>query len=81
MQEKDNIGMLRASPYFSLMIDESTDVAVQLVVVARCTLPSVDVKKMFVNISDVPDGTATIESALLSCMEKYGLDIAKMEQQ
>ena len=29
--------------------------------------------------SDVPDGTAaTIESALLLCMEKYGLDMAKM---
>ena len=79
--EKDNIGMLRASPYFSLMIDESTDVAVlkQLVVVARCTLPSGDVKTMFLDISDVPDGrAATIESALLLCMEKYGLDMAKM---
>lgn len=73
--------MLRGSPYFSLMLDESADVAVlkQLVVVARWTLSSGDVKTMFLDISDIPDRTAaTIESALLSCMEKYGLGIAKM---
>ena len=63
--------MLKANPCFSLMIDESTDVAV-FVVVARRTLPSGEVKTMFLDTSDVPYGTAaTIESALLSL---HGLD-------
>ena len=78
--KKEQMLQLNSSPFYSLMTDESTDVAVmkQLVAVARCILPSGVVKTMFLDITDLQDGTAsTIEQSLLLCLERYGLDISK----
>ena len=72
---------LKSSLFYSLLIDESTDVAVlkQLVVVARCILPSGAVETMFLDICDIQDGTAsTIEHILLQCLKRYGLDISNL---
>ena len=79
--ETEKMQQLKSSPFYSLMTDESTDVAVlkQLVVVARCILPSGVVETMFLDICDIQDGTAgTIEQSLLLCMERYGLDVSNL---
>ena len=79
--EKEKVQQLKSSHFYSLLIDESTDVAIlkQLVVVARCVLPSGVVETMFLDICDVQDGTAsTIEQSLLQCLERYGLDISNL---
>ena len=75
--EKDILVKVKASPYFSLMTDESTDVAnlKQLVIVARYILPTGEVETNYMHISDIPDGTATtIEDAILSYLASKDLD-------
>ena len=79
--EKKKVQQLKSSPFYSLLTDESTDAAVltQLVVVARCALPSGAVETMFLDICDIQDGRAnTIEHNLLQCLEGYGLDICNL---
>ena len=55
--EKEKVQQLKSSHFYSLLTDESTDVAVlkQLVVVARCVLPSGVVETMFLDICDIQD--------------------------
>ena len=75
--ERDIIVKVKASPYFSLMTDESTDVAIlkQLVLVARYILPTGDVETNYIRICDIPNGTATtIEDAILSYLDNKELD-------
>ena len=75
--ERDIIAKVKASPYFSLMTDKSTDVAIlkQLVLVARYVLPSGDVEMNYIHICDIPNGTAaTIEGAILSYLDSKELD-------
>ena len=75
--EKDIIAKMKPSPYFSLMIDESTDMAVlkQLVVVACYNLPTGDVETDYMHVGDIPDGTATtIEDAITSYLASKDLD-------
>ena len=75
--EKDILAKVKASPYFLLMIDESTDVAVlkQLVVVARYNLPNGEVETNYMHIGDIPDGTAlTIEDVITSYLASKDLD-------
>ena len=75
--EKDILVKVKASPYYSLMTDESTDVAIlkQLVIVARYVLPTGEVETNYMHIVDIPDGTATtIEDAILSYLANQDLD-------
>ena len=75
--EEQQFSLLRSSKFFSLLTDESTDISVkkQLVLVARY-LSGKQVKTAFVEISDIPDGTAnTITQAIHSFMAKRSLDI------
>ena len=68
---------ITASPYFSVMIDESTDVAIlkQLVLVACYLLPTRDVGTNYIRICDITDGTAnTIEEVILFYFDSKELD-------
>ena len=75
--ERDIIVKVKASPYLSLMIDESTDMAIlkQLVLVAHYLLPTGDVETNYIHICDISDGTATtIEDAILSYLDNKELN-------
>lgn len=79
--EDDILEKVTSSTYFSLMIDESTDIAVlkQLVLVARYILPTGDVTTSFLAIDDLPDRTAeTIEHALIGITSKKSIDVSKL---
>ena len=79
--EEDSLKALASSPYFSLMTDESTDIAVvkQLVLVGRYILPTGDATTTFLALDDLPDGKAeTIESAILKITKKKGLDVSRL---
>ena len=81
MVVEKKVQQMKSSPLYSLLTDESTDVAVltQLVVVARCALPSGADETMFLDICDIQDGTAsTIEHNLLQCLERYRLGISNL---
>ena len=69
---------LRASPYFSLMCDETTDVAVvkEVIIYARYIGTDRKVCTAFIGMMEVSDGTAkTILAALQKLCEKENLDI------
>lgn len=71
---------IRASDFFSLMTDESTDIAVlkQLVLVARY-MTEAGVKTSFLLIEDIHDGKAeTIEKTLLQSLKAKSLDITRL---
>ena len=71
---------LKSSVLFSLMTDESTDIAVfkQLVLVGRYVTDS-GVKTSFLCIKDMPNGTAdTIEGAILKYMNEKSLEVSKL---
>ena len=79
VQIECSLKALASSPYFSLMIDESTDIAVikQLVLVGRYILPTDDATTTFLALDDLPDGKAdTIESVILNVMKMKGLDVS-----
>ena len=76
----EQFSALRRSRFFSLLIDESSDISVkkQLVLVARY-LVGRDVKTAFIDIQDIFDGTAnTIVQAIHSFIVKRSLDIDKL---
>ena len=78
--DEDILTSLRQSAYYSLMTDESTDIAVlkQLVLVARY-VDAEGVKTSFLNICDIFDGTAkTIEAAILNYVDSKSLAISKL---
>ena len=78
--EDDQISALKASKFYSLLTDESTDIAVlkQLVLVARYRVNG-EVKTSFISMQDICDGTAnTITQAILSYLTKKSLDIEKL---
>ena len=69
-----------SSEFFSLMIDESTDIAVvkEMVIYGRY-VRSGKVATTFLNICELPNGTAdTIETTLLAYMDKNNLSVSKM---
>ncbi|XP_071138765.1 zinc finger protein 862-like isoform X2 [Mytilus edulis] len=69
------------SPYFSLLIDETTDVAVvkQMTVMARYLTHDYQVKTSFLTLVDLPDGKAdTIVPAIKTLMTDRQLPIQKM---
>ena len=69
---------LRSSPFFSLLCDETTDVAVkkELIVYARYLSSDRHIRTSFIGLLEVPDGTAsTIFSALQKLCEEEGFDI------
>ena len=77
MPRGDILAKVKASPYFSFMIDESTDVAVlkHSVMVAHYTLPPGEVETNYMHIGDIPDGTATtFEDAIMSYLASKDLD-------
>jgi hypothetical protein len=78
--EEQTVSFLQVSPFFSLMTDESTDIAVlkQLVLVGKCLTPE-GVKTFFLRITDIPNGTAgTIESAILQYISDKTLQVSKL---
>ena len=73
---------LKSSPFFVLMTDESTDISVlkQLVLVCRYSTCS-GIKTSFLQITDIPNGTAdTIEAALLRVLSGNGVDISRLRR-
>lgn len=70
---------VRASLFFALLVDETTDVAVinELIVYARYLGSDRKVYTSFLGLIEIPDGCAqTILSALRELCEKYELDLA-----
>ena len=70
---------VRASPFFALLIDETTDVAVinELIIYARYLGSDRKVHTSFLGIIEIPDGCAqTILSAIRELCEKYELDLS-----
>ena len=81
--ERDQFESLLSSPFFSIMIDESTDVAVltEMVIYVRYISPEAEVCTHFLTITELPDGTAeTIERTVTTYLEHKGLSIAQIEQ-
>ena len=78
--EKKKLEHVLSSEFFSLMIDESTDIAVvnEMVIYARY-VQSGKVATTFLNICELPNGTAdTIETTLLAYMDENNLSVSKM---
>ena len=78
--EEKQLQELSCSTFFSLMINESTDVAVvnEMVVYARYLTATKNVKTGFMKIIELLNGTAeTIETALLKYLENKSLPLAK----
>ena len=78
--EEEQLSHVTKSSFYSLLTDESTDIAVkkQLVLVARYLVGGV-VSIAFINIQDIPDGTAdTIVQAILSYLSFKSVDIDKL---
>ena len=72
---------LRKCINMGLMCDESTDVSVtkQLIVFARVVTSNHGVSYRYLQTLEMPDGRAeTIESALLSSLQEYGIGIQKV---
>ena len=72
---------LSSSMFYSIMIDESTDVAVlsEMVIYARYVTATKSVKTAFMKIIDLFNGTAdTIETALLKYLESNDLPLTKL---
>ena len=72
---------LSSSMSYSIMIDESTDVAVlsEIVIYARYATATKSVKTAFMKIIDLFNGTAdTIETALLKYLESNDLPLTKL---
>ena len=68
---------LRASPFFSLCIDETTDVSVtkQLIVYARYLVGGI-VRSSFISMLELPDGTApSIVNAVCKLCQDLNLDM------
>ncbi|XP_006824225.1 zinc finger protein 862-like [Saccoglossus kowalevskii] len=64
---------IRESPFYSLMVDETTDISIlkQLIMYAKYTDKEGNAKTSFVHISDIFDGKAeTIETAIVNFCEK-----------
>lgn len=79
--EQQQLQNLHLSPFFSLMIDETTDVSVlnELVIYARYITPSADVKTSFMSITALFNGTAeTIEKAVATFLDDKDLSLSKM---
>ena len=79
--EQQQLQDLFASPFFSLMIDESTDIAVlnEMVIYARYITPNADVKTVFMKIVPLFNGTAgTIEEAVIAFLEEKAISISQM---
>ena len=71
---------LKSSMFFALMTDESTDIYIlkQLVLVCRYSTCS-GIKTSFLQITDIPNGTAdTIEAALLQVLSGNGIDLSRL---
>lgn len=69
---------LRSSPFFSILCDETTDVAVkkELIVYARYLDKDRKVRTSFTGMLEVPDGCATtILAAIQQLCEQEGLDL------
>ena len=78
--EKEQLQGVLSSGYFSLMIDETTDVAVlnEMVIYARY-IENGKVSTSFLKICELFNGTAdTIETTLVAYMEDKGLSMSKM---
>ena len=78
--EEEQLYCLTKSKLYSLLTDESTDIAVkkQLVLVARYLVGGV-VTTAFINIRDIPDGIADIiVQAILSYLSFKSVDIHKL---
>lgn len=72
---------LQSSTFFSLLIDESTDIAVvnELVMYARFLIPDATVGTAFLTIAELPNGTAeTVEGAIVPYLEDKSLSIERM---
>ena len=71
---------LQLSDFFSLMTDESTDIAVlkELVLVGRYWTDD-GIKTSFLCITDIPNGTAeTIDGAMLNFISEKTLQITRL---
>ena len=78
--EKEQLQGVLSSGYFSLMIDETTDVAVlnEMVIYARY-IENGKVSTSFLKICELFNGTVdTIETTLVAYMEDKGLSMSKM---
>ena len=72
--EQDQLEELLASPVFSILIDETTDIAVinEMVIYVHFIDSNAQVHTVFMKIVELPNGCAeTIEQALLAYLEKY----------
>ena len=79
--EEEQLSSLTNSKYYSLLTDESTDIAVkkQLLLVASYLVGG-QVTTAFIYIQDIPNGTAnTIVQAILSYVSEKSVDIDKLK--
>ncbi|XP_069110144.1 zinc finger protein 862-like [Argopecten irradians] len=78
---KPILTMIRDSLYFSILIDETTDIAVlkQMTVMARFMTPEMKVRTAFLGLVDLPDGKAdTIMAALETFFRENELPLNKL---
>ena len=79
--EEKQLRALSSSMFYSIMIDESTDVAVlsEMVIYARYVTATNNVKTAFMKIAEIFNGTAdTIETALVEYLQSKDLPLTKL---
>ncbi|XP_078590444.1 zinc finger protein 862-like [Branchiostoma floridae x Branchiostoma japonicum] len=75
------ISTLLQSPYYSILIDETTDISVtkQLIIFGRYLTKKHEVRTSYLGILDIPDGKAdTIVNKLKEFLRSIGADLTKM---
>ena len=79
--EQDQLEELLASPVFSILIDETTDIAVnnEMVIYVRFIDSNAQVHTAFMKIVELPNGRAeTIEQALLAYLEEKSIPLSRL---
>ena len=78
---ENQLTKLHQSDYYSLMIEESTDISVikELVIYARYLSASAEVKNTFLSIVELPnDTTDVIERSLVSFLDKSSILLSRL---
>ncbi len=79
--EEAQLKQLLASPVFSILIDETTDVSVinEMVIYSRFITSEGEIRTVFLKIVELPNGCAeTIEQALIKYLESCSLPMQRL---
>ena len=79
--EKSELGHLLQSPFYSIMVDESTDISIakEMVMYGRYLDSGAVIKMSFLRIVELPNGSAdTVEEAFLSYLSDRSISLSNL---